>query len=59
MDFDQLKNWDREDDLTEFRSEFHFPEKSGRQVIYFCGNSLGLQPKSTKKFVTELLKKQV
>jgi len=30
-----------------FRERFLFPQHDGRDVAYFCGNSLGLQPKST------------
>lgn len=36
---------DAADPLRSFRDEFHFPQKDGRPVIYFTGNSLGLQPK--------------
>lgn len=40
---------DREDPLKRFRSNFHLPaQASGNPYLYFCGNSLGLQPKSTK-----------
>ena len=46
---------DRKDSLRSFRSKFHQPKLKGKEVIYFTGNSLGLQPKSTKKFVTEEL----
>ncbi len=37
---------DREDPLRSFRDEFIFPQHDGRPVIYFTGNSLGLQPKA-------------
>ncbi len=37
---------DREDPLRAFRDEFIFPQHDGKPVIYFTGNSLGLQPKS-------------
>jgi len=33
------------DPLRDFRSEFHFPQHDGRDVLYLTGNSLGLQPK--------------
>ena len=36
---------DSADPLRVFRDEFLFPQKDGRPVIYFTGNSLGLQPK--------------
>src|SRR5690606_31134675 len=35
------------DILFSFRERFHFPKHEGQDAIYFCGNSLGLQPKST------------
>jgi kynureninase len=38
---------DAADPLLGFRSEFHIPQLDGREQLYFCGNSLGLQPKST------------
>lgn len=36
---------DGKDPLKDFRSRFYIPAKDGREVIYLCGNSLGLQPK--------------
>lgn len=35
------------DFLNSFRSRFHFPKHNDQDVVYFCGNSLGLQPRST------------
>jgi kynureninase len=35
------------DILFSFRERFHIPQHNGRDTIYLCGNSLGLQPKST------------
>jgi kynureninase len=37
---------DMDDPLSSFKEKFHFPSIGGKQAIYFCGNSLGLQPKS-------------
>jgi kynureninase len=37
---------DAEDGLRAFRDEFHFPQHEGSPVLYFTGNSLGLQPKA-------------
>jgi kynureninase len=37
---------DAVDPLRSFRNEFHFPQHEGRDVLYFTGNSLGLQPKA-------------
>lgn len=39
---------DQNDSLKEFRSKFLFPQHNGREVVYFTGNSLGLQPKAAK-----------
>jgi kynureninase len=36
------------DPLANFQSRFHFPKVHGKDALYFCGNSLGLQPKSVK-----------
>ena len=46
---------DSEDSLRHYRDAFHFPQMNGRDVIYFTGNSLGLQPKSAKKYVDEIM----
>lgn len=46
---------DSEDQLKHYREEFIFPQVNGKQVIYFTGNSLGLQPKRTKKYVDEVM----
>lgn len=35
------------DILFSFRERFHIPKHEGQDAIYLCGNSLGLQPKST------------
>lgn len=35
------------DILFYFRERFHIPQHEGKDCIYLCGNSLGLQPKST------------
>jgi kynureninase len=46
---------DASDALRSFRDQFHFPQKNGRPALYFCGNSLGLQPLRTQELVdTEL-----
>lgn len=59
MEYERSKsfaqNMDRNDPLRTFRNRFHIPTFSGRQAIYFAGNSLGLQPKSVKKFTAEEL----
>ncbi|NER12394.1 kynureninase [Leptobacterium flavescens] len=47
---------DQEDILHKYRDEFHFPKVNDKQVIYFTGNSLGLQPKRTEAFVTDIMR---
>ena len=47
---------DAVDPLRKYRDEFHFPKVKGKDVIYFTGNSLGLQPKRTQKFVDDIMK---
>ena len=49
------QNLDANDELRTYRDEFHFPKVNGKQVIYFTGNSLGLQPKRTKLYVDEVM----
>ncbi|MDQ0965861.1 kynureninase [Flavobacterium sp. W4I14] len=46
---------DETDKLRDFRSQFLFPNHNGKDFIYLCGNSLGLQPKVT----SEVLKGQL
>jgi kynureninase len=45
------KEMDEQDPLSHFRERFHFPKVNGKEAIYFCGNSLGLQPKSVKDYI--------
>jgi kynureninase len=47
---------DAQDSLRSYRDEFIFPKINGKEVIYFTGNSLGLQPKRTKGFIDEVMK---
>lgn len=46
---------DAQDELKHYRNEFLFPQHNGKNVIYFTGNSLGLQPKRTKKYVDDVM----
>ncbi|RRB02722.1 kynureninase [Larkinella rosea] len=39
---------DRTDPLQSFRKRFYIPERNGKPLIYFCGNSLGLQPQTAR-----------
>ncbi len=45
---DYAQGEDRTDILYSFRERFLFPQHNGADVTYFCGNSLGLQPKSVE-----------
>ena len=46
---------DEQDPLKEFRGKFYFPDFHEKTVRYFTGNSLGLQPKTTVKYIAEEL----
>jgi kynureninase len=46
---------DAQDELRDYRSEFSFPQHDGKDVIYFTGNSLGLQPKCARTYVDEVM----
>lgn len=52
---DFARSLDKKDALKKFRNLFHIPKVKGKTSVYFTGNSLGLQPKTTKKFITEEL----
>lgn len=42
---------DERDPLKKFRDKFYIPIINGSESIYFTGNSLGLQPKTTQDYV--------
>ena len=42
---------DEQDPLKNFRDKFYIPLMNGKESIYFTGNSLGLQPKTTQDYV--------
>ncbi|HET9792835.1 MAG TPA: kynureninase [Thermoanaerobaculia bacterium] len=49
---------DEADPLREFRAEFHVPKRDdGEEEIYFAGNSLGLLPRRTRRYVDDELDK--
>ncbi|GAB5564347.1 MAG: kynureninase [Winogradskyella sp.] len=53
---DFAKQQDELDKLKSFREQFHMPkDKNGNELIYMTGNSLGLQPKSTKDYINQEL----
>ncbi len=50
------RKMDQDDPLGHFRAKFHLPiQENGQPFIYLCGNSLGLQPKTTKAAVEQEL----
>ena len=49
------KKQDEIDPLKDYRNQFHLPSFHKKRVTYFTGNSLGLQPKSTKSFIDQEL----
>ena len=55
MNLEELRKLDKEDELREFRGQFHIPKHDGKDTIYLCGNSLGLLPKQTSGFVSQEL----
>lgn len=46
---------DQNDSLAPFRKRFLIPQKENKDQIYFLGNSLGLQPKSTASYIGNVL----
>ncbi|MBG6128572.1 kynureninase [Aquimarina sp. EL_43] len=50
------KELDQKDKIAQYRDQFHIPkDNNGNDWIYMCGNSLGLQPKTTKKYIQQEL----
>ncbi len=51
------RKMDEQDALRNFRDKFYIPkQESGEDVLYFTGNSLGLQPKQTRNYIEQELK---
>jgi len=51
------KATDAYDPLRKYREQFYIPrDASGQEMIYLCGNSLGLQPKSTRAAIDQELR---
>ena len=56
LGLEYAKQQDQLDELSNYRNQFHIPkDKNGNELIYFTGNSLGLQPKSTKSYINQEL----
>jgi len=49
------KELDNQDALRSYRERFHYPQVNDKNVIYFTGNSLGLQPKIAKGYVDDIM----
>ncbi len=50
------KEMDTKDPLASFRDKFYIPRHSdGKEAVYLCGNSLGLQPKLTHEYLLQEL----
>ena len=45
------KQLDEQDELKDYRDLFFIPKQGEKEVIYLCGQSLGLQLKSVKKWM--------
>jgi kynureninase len=54
--FEATLDWaraqDAADPLRTFRDEFLIPPHEGHESVYFCGNSLGLQPRAVREAVS-------
>lgn len=47
---------DRQDPLSIYRERYHqVKDDDGKELIYFCGNSLGLQPRETSSIVNQMM----
>ncbi|TJY36437.1 kynureninase [Pontimicrobium aquaticum] len=56
LGLEYAKQQDQNDTLASYRNLFHIPkDKHGNDWLYFTGNSLGLQPKSTQKYIQQEL----
>jgi kynureninase len=54
-DLNFAKELDHKDGLRNYRERFLFPKHEGKEVVYFTGNSLGLQPASTHSYLQQEL----
>ncbi|WP_418646543.1 kynureninase [Tenacibaculum insulae] len=53
---DYAQQQDTKDKLAHLRNQFHIPkDKEGNEWLYFTGNSLGLQPINTQKYIQQEL----
>ena len=56
LGLEYAKQQDQNDALSNYRNQFYIPkDKNGNDLIYMTGNSLGLQPKTTKQYINQEL----
>ena len=56
LGLDYALEQDENDPLAHYRDQFHIPkDNNGKEWLYFTGNSLGLQPKSTQSYIQQEL----
>jgi kynureninase len=51
------KKLDQNDPIKRCRDQFYIPQQDGQDEVYFCGNSLGLQPKLMADYLNLELEK--
>ena len=61
LDFESTESFanrmDEQDSLKYFREKFYIPKQpNGKDILYFTGNSLGLQPKTAREYIGQELK---
>lgn len=54
-DTHDLHPLDASDPLRAFRDEFLIPPHGDGETLYLCGNSLGLQPRATRRYINDEL----
>jgi kynureninase len=52
---EHARQLDAADPLRAYRDEFHIPRHGDGEQLYFCGNSLGLQPKAVRTALSQEL----
>lgn len=52
---DFARKMDQQDPLADYRNRFYIPKVNNEESVYFTGNSLGLQPKTTASFIQQEL----
>lgn len=52
---EDARQMDREDSLSHLKNEFYIPQHNGKDTVYLCGNSLGLQPRGVAKALEDEL----